>query len=127
MDREPQPALDRRLPPARRLSPALYRDTFARERAFVGRLLVLWLRVAPDAARRVGVVTSRRTLRTAVARNRARRLLRETFRLQRVHLRPDADVVLVARGRIADARRPAVDDDFRAVCRKARIWSETPC
>ena len=88
---------------------------------------MLWLRVAPDAARRVGVVTSRRTLRTAVARNRARRLLRETFRLQRVHLRPDADVVLVARGRIADVRRPAVDDDFRAVCRKAGIWSETPC
>jgi ribonuclease P protein component len=90
-------------------------------------LLVLWLRIAPDAARRVGVVTSRRTLRTAVARNRGRRLLRETFRLLRTHLRPDADVLLVARGRIGAAKRQAVDDDFRAVCRKAGIWSETPC
>ena len=107
--------------------PVHYRDTFARGRSFPGRYVVLWLREAPDADRRVGVVTSRNTLRAAVARNRARRLMRETFRLQRAHLRPDVDVLLLARGRIEKAKRPEVDADFRAVCCKAGIWRNEPC
>jgi len=115
------------LPRSRRMLPACYRDTFAQERSFPGRLLVLWLRVAPDADRRLGVVTSRRTLPSAVARNRARRLLRETFRLQRAHLRPDVDVLLLARGRIERVKRQEVEADFRGVCRRAGIWRERPC
>ena len=116
-----------RLPRSARMEPALYRDTFARERSFAGRLVVLWLRVAPDAARRLGVVVSRRTLPAAVSRNRARRLMREAFRLNRANLRPDADLLLLARGRIERAQRQEVEADLRAVCRKAGIWRETPC
>jgi ribonuclease P protein component len=112
---------------ARRMCPALYRETFALDRSFPGRYLVLFLRTAPDAGRRLGVVTSRRALPSAVARTRARRLLRETFRLLRPHLRPDADVLLLARARIDGARRPEVDADFRTVCRKAGIWQEAAC
>ena len=115
------------LPRGHRMLPACYRDTFARGRSFPGRYLVLWLREAPDADRRVGVVTSRNTLRMAVTRNRARRLLRETFRLQRAHLRPGVDVLLLARGRIEHAKRQEVDADFRAICCKAGIWSNEPC
>ena len=109
------------------MEPALYRDTFARERSYPGRLVVLWLRSAPDAARRLGVVVSRRTLPAAVSRNRARRLMREAFRLNRSHLRPDVDILLLARGRIERVRRQVVEADFRAVCRKAGIWREEPC
>lgn len=120
-------ASDQGLPRSRRMVPALYRDAFAQERSFPGRLLVLFLRVAPDADRRLGVVTSRRTLPAAVDRNRARRLLRETFRLHRSHLRPDVDVLLLARGRIERVQRQDVDADFRAACRKAGIWRDNPC
>lgn len=115
------------LPRTARMEPALYRDTFARERSYPGRLVVLWLRSAPDAARRLGVVVSRRTLPAAVSRNRARRLMREAFRLNRSHLRPDVDILLLARGRIERVRRQEVEADFRAVCRKAGIWREEPC
>lgn len=119
--------LDFSLPRAHRMLPVHYRDTFAQGRSFPGRYLVVWLRAAPDADRRVGVVTSRNTLPAAVTRNRARRLMRETFRLQRAHLRPDVDLLLLARGRIEKAKRPEVDADFRAVCRKAGIWRDEPC
>ena len=120
-------ASDCGLPRARRMWPALYRETFARERSIPGRFLVLWLRIAPDADRRLGVVTSRRTLPAAVARNRARRLLREAFRLNRTHLRPDVDVLLLARGRIEQVKRQDVEADFRTTCRRAGIWRESPC
>jgi ribonuclease P protein component len=120
-------ASDFGLPRSRRMWPALYRDTFARERSIPGRFLVLWLRVAADADRRMGVVTSRRTLPSAVSRNRARRLLREAFRLNRSHLRPDVDVLLLARGRIEQVKRQDVETDFRATCRRAGIWRDAPC
>ena len=120
-------APDFALPRSRRMWPALYRDAFAQERSFPGRFLVLFLRTGPEADRRLGVVTSRRTLPAAVARNRARRLLREAFRLSRLHLRPDVDVLLLARGRIERVKRQDVEADFRTVCRKAGIWREDPC
>ena len=115
------------LPRSCRMWPALYRDAFAQERSFPGRFFVLWLRIAADTDRRMGVVTSRRTLPAAVSRNRARRLLREAFRLNRQHLRPDVDVLLLARGRIEHVQRQEVEVDFRATCRKAGIWRDTPC
>ena len=49
--------------------------------------------------RRVGVIATRR-LGNAVARNRAKRLLREAFRKQQTSLPPGSDLVLVARRRI---------------------------
>lgn len=107
--------------------PVHYRNTFEGGRSFPGRFLVLWLRKAPDANCRVGVVTSSNTLHEAVTRNRARRLLRETFRLQRAHLVPGVDVLLVARGRIERANRQEVDADFQTICRKAGIWRNESC
>ena len=120
-------ALDFELPRSRRMWPALYRDAFGRERSIPGRFLVIFLRSAPDADRRLGVVTSRRTLPSAVSRNRARRLMREAFRLNRAHLQPDVDVLLLARGRIEHVKRQDVEADFRTTCRRAGIWKENPC
>lgn len=119
--------VDFRLTRDRRMFPVHYRETFSMERSFPGRLLVLFVRLAPDADRRLGVVTSRRTLPEATMRNRARRLMRETFRLNRASLQPGVDVLLLARGRIEHVKRQDVDADFRAVCRKAGIWREVPC
>ena len=57
---------------------------------------------------RLGVVASRR-VGGAVTRNRAKRLLREVFRLRRPSREVSADVVLVARGPIGRARYQDVD------------------
>ena len=56
----------------------------------------MWLRVAGDMASRLGVVASRK-VGGAVARNRAKRRLREAFRRHRHEFSARGDVVLVAR------------------------------
>lgn len=65
-----------------------------------GRLVVVHLRPRDDDAVRLAVVASRK-VGSAVARNRAKRLLREAAR--QVAWRPGTDVVLVARAACADA------------------------
>jgi len=70
----------------------------------------------------LGVATSRRTLPAAVARNRARRLLREAFRTCRHILRPGARIILVARRRIIeDGTLETVSRDFNLLCSRAGI------
>ena len=64
-----------------RLPGARYKRVFDRGRSIRGRLLVAWRSSAPDADRLAGVVVSKKSFRHAVDRNRAKRLMREAFRL----------------------------------------------
>ena len=89
-----------------------------------GRLLVAYWAPAPaDAAgHRLGATAAKRTFHDAHQRNRAKRLLRESFR----RLRPSFaggpwDLVLVAKRRILEAREPEVRADLEKVCRAAGI------
>ena len=64
-----------------RLPGAKYRRVFDRGRSVKGRLLVAWRYSSPDADRMAGVVVSKKTFHDAVDRNRAKRLMREAYRL----------------------------------------------
>jgi ribonuclease P protein component len=115
------------LPRSRRIKQG--RD-FARAKAEGNRLaqgcLILnWLVLAPGASSRVGVITSRR-IGDAVTRSRARRLLREAFRLHQDSLRQPVDMVLVARASIVGKTYAAVALDFVSALRKAHLLRETP-
>jgi len=64
-----------------RLPGAKYKTVFDRGRSIKGRLLVAWRYDADDADRLAGVVVSKKTFHDAVDRNRAKRLVREGYRL----------------------------------------------
>jgi len=77
------------------------------------------------AASRLGVVTSRK-IGDAVARSRARRLLRESFRLHQLDWTGAVDIVLVARPSIAGRKFAEVERDFLRVLRQARLERGQP-
>ena len=87
------------------------------QRLAKGCLILNW-RFA-EAPSRLGVVTSKK-IGGAVARSRARRLLRETFRLHRRELQ-SAEIVLVARNSIAGKDFAQVERDFLNAARQARL------
>lgn len=89
---------------------------FARTRAkgqrFTSGCLILnFADLPPGSQSRVGVITSRK-VGEAVVRSRARRLLRETFRLHQHELGRPVDMVLVARNSIVGKKFADVERDF---------------
>jgi ribonuclease P protein component len=85
-----------------------------------GCLVANWLRVPPPARSRLGVITPG-SIGGAVQRNRARRLLRECFRRNQLHLTHAVELVLVARASIIGKDLAGVEQDFLTTLRKAGL------
>jgi ribonuclease P protein component len=92
----------------------------AGERLVIGCLIANWQRLPAGSASHLGVVTGRR-IGCAVVRNRARRLMRETYRVHQHDLAAPVDLVLVARPSIVGKGFAAVEKDFLSTLRKARL------
>jgi ribonuclease P protein component len=90
------------------------------DRMVTGCLIANWRRLTPPASSRLGVITSGK-IGNAVIRARARRLLRECFRLHQFELAGPLDLVLVARASIRAKAFADVEKDFLTTMRKARL------
>lgn len=101
-----------------------FREAYGQGRSGRGRWVVAFLRRGEGASWRLGVVASRK-VGNAVERARAKRRLREVFRLHREWLWEEAlDMVLVARRGLGEAEWGALEADVREALRRARAASE---
>jgi ribonuclease P protein component len=103
-------------------SPSAFRAVFSTGRSYSRGRVVMYVakRANGGGPPRAGFVVSRK-VGGAVARNRAKRLLREALRLEGRGLPEGLDLVLVARPSIAGATYPQVADDLRNVLSAAGI------
>ena len=85
-----------------------------------GCLIANWKALPAESQSRLGVITSRK-VGNAVARSRARRLLRESFRRHQLELATPVDLVLVARPSIAGKTFVEVERTFLSAARKAGL------
>ena len=90
------------------------------QRLAFGCLIANWHPLSDSARPRLGVVTSKR-IGGAVERSRARRLLRESFRLHQNEFKQPVELVLVARASIAGLGFAGVEKDFLTALRRAGL------
>ncbi len=110
------------LPPACRIKQG--RD-FSRARAegkrlAQGALAVNWLALPAGSRSRLGVITGRK-IGNAVVRSRARRLLRESFRLHQHELNRPVDLIVVARPSIAGKTFAEVERDLMVALHRSNL------
>jgi len=85
-----------------------------------GCVVINWLPLALECPWQLGVITTK-ALGPAHVRNRARRLIREAFRLQQGLLQRPARIVVIARSSIREATLARVQSDLLQGLRRAGL------
>ena len=103
----------------------VFRRLYAKGESAVGSFCVVYCRRNGLRENRLGLTVSTK-LGKAVLRNRARRRLRELYRLNEPKLKRGYDVVIVARSRCVDAPFSELQAAFLRQCARLSLLRETP-
>ena len=101
----------------------VFRRMYSKGRSAVTPMVVVYCRKNGRDHNRL-VVTVSTKLGGAVVRNRARRRLREVYRLAQPHMAQGYDIVLVARTRCLTAPWPKLTAAFDKACRQLGLAEE---
>jgi ribonuclease P protein component len=85
-----------------------------------GCMVINWMPAKPGKPWRLGIITTK-ALGPAVVRNRARRRIREAFRLNQGLLAHSADIVLIARSSIRNLDAARVTEDLVRALKRAGL------
>ena len=102
-----------------------FRRMYQKGASAAGGCMVIYCRRNKLDHNRLGLTASVK-LGHAVVRNRARRRLREVYRLNAHQLRASWDIILVARSRTVTASWKELNDTFLRLCRKLEVLEDKP-
>lgn len=100
-----------------------FRRMYQKGASAAGGCMVIYCRRNKLDHNRLGMTASVK-LGHAVVRNRARRRLREVYRLNSPQLRKGWDIILVARSRTVTASWKELNDTFLRLCRKLDLLED---
>ncbi len=100
-----------------------FKRIYNKGKSAVTPFMVVYCRPNRLGHNRLGVTVSVK-LGKAVVRNRARRRLRELFRLAQPNMKQGYDVILVARSRCATAPYQKLSAAFRKACSQVGLMAE---
>ena len=100
-----------------------FRRLYNKGKSAVGPAMVIYCKKNRLDHNRLGVTVSTK-LGGAVVRNRARRRLREIYRLASPKLKKGYDFVIVARSKAVEGSFAAMEESFMHLCRKLDLWED---
>jgi ribonuclease P protein component len=116
--------LNFRLPKENRLrKPSEFRLVYENGKRFEGRFMTVFIVSSKTDFQRLGITASKKAIGNAVQRNRAKRLLREAFRLNKVELNEldtKFDWVLNARRGLLKVKLEKPLEEFRQIIAKVK-------
>ena len=101
--------------------PKEFRRVYAEGVRFKGRFMTAFLLPSETSFQRIGITASKKAVGNAVQRNRAKRLLREAFRLSKLELNKlenNYDWVLNARRNLLEIKMQVALEDFQEIIEK---------
>ncbi len=102
-----------------------FRRLYARGRSLANQYLVIYCLKSRSGANKMGITVSKK-LGIAVVRNRAKRLIREAYRLSEGRFKEGYDMVFVSRSRTAGAKMPQVREAMMALAAELGLLKEQP-
>ncbi|HEX3027202.1 MAG TPA: ribonuclease P protein component [Clostridia bacterium] len=97
-----------------------FRRIYSRAHSFVSRSVVLYFSKNRLGSNRLGITVSKK-LGCAVKRNRAKRIIREAYRMTEPEIRRGYDFVVVARSRALSMKTGELQKDLYTVLKNAGV------